>query len=509
MDIATDAETLPQASSIAPSHDRTADAGKTPHRPMVLAAALATIFMAAIEGTIVATAMPTIVGALGGIDLFSWIFGAYLLTQAILIPIYGRLADLYGRKPVLLFGIAVFLVGSALCGLSWNMVSLIVFRIVQGIGAGALIPVSQTVVADIYSGEARARMQGYISSTFGSAAVLGPMVGGLIATHVSWKAVFWINIPFGIIAATLLIIALKEKMQKRRHRIDYVGAALMASATAIIMIALLHAETFSAAALAGAFCVFAILLAVLIFYESRIPEPMIPVRLYRNRLVAGGNWIGGANGAIMMGIVGFLPLYMQGLMGSSTLMAGVALGAMSVVWPFGGFVGSRLVLRVRYRISAAAGGVVLVAGCTLLILLHPGASPLQPIVAAGLMGLGMGIGNVSCVIAIQDNIDWSQRAAAMSSVFFFRLIGQSFGSAVFGGIFNAGLASRSSVNGGEFVRLLQEGHQQIAGIPGIQGVLDALAHAVHNIYLVSGVIAVLVLAGSFMFPAKLRLIEGR
>jgi EmrB/QacA subfamily drug resistance transporter len=505
MDIATDAETLPQASSLSPSHDP----GETPHRPMVFAAALATIFMAAIEGTIVATAMPTIVGALGGIDLFSWIFGAYLLTQAILIPIYGRLADLYGRKPVLLFGIAVFLVGSALCGLSWNMVSLIVFRIVQGIGAGALIPVSQTVVADIYSGEARARMQGYISSTFGSAAVLGPMVGGLIATHVSWKAVFWINIPFGIIAATLLIIALKENMQQRRHRIDYVGAALMASATAIIMIALLHAETLSAAVLAGAFCVFAILLAALIFYESRIPEPMIPVRLYRNRLVAGGNWIGGANGAIMMGIVGFLPLYMQGLMGSGTLMAGVALGAMSVAWPFGGFVGSRLVLRVRYRISAAMGGVVLVAGCTLLILLHPGASPLQPIVAAGLMGLGMGIGNVSCVIAIQDNIDWSQRAAAMSSVFFFRLIGQSFGSAVFGGIFNAGLASRSSVNAGDVVHLLQEGHAQIAGMPGMQGVLDALAHAVHNIYLLSGVIAVLVLAGSFMFPAKLRLIEGR
>ena len=352
-------------------------------------------------------------------------------------------------------------------------------------------------------------MQGYISSTFGSAAVLGPMVGGLIATHVSWKAIFWINIPFGIVAAALLIIALKENVQKRRHRIDYIGAALMASATAIIMIALMHAEASSYAVLAGAFCVFAILLAALIFYESRIPEPMIPVRLYRNRLIAGGNWVGGANGAIMMGIVGFLPLYMQGLMGSSALMAGVALGAMSVVWPFGGFVGSRLVLRVRYRISAATGSVVLIAGCTLLILLHPGASPLQPIVAAGLMGLGMGICNVSFVIAIQDNIDWSQRAAAMSSVFFFRLIGQSFGSAVFGGIFNAGLASRSSVNGSAFVRLLQEGHQQIADAPGVQAVLDALAHAVHNIYLLSGVIAVLVFAGAFTFPAKLRLIKER
>jgi EmrB/QacA subfamily drug resistance transporter len=476
---------------------------------MVFAAALSTIFMAAIEGTIVATAMPTIVGALGGIDLFSWIFGAYLLTQAILIPIYGRLADLYGRKPVLLFGIGVFLVGSALCGLSWNMISLIVFRVVQGIGAGALIPVSQTVVADIYSGEARARMQGYISSTFGSAAVLGPLVGGLIAAHVSWEAVFWINIPLGIIAATLLTVALKETVQKRRHHIDYVGAILMASATAIIMIALIHAETLSIVVLAGAFCVFTILVAALVFYESRTPEPMIPVRLYRNRIIAGGNWVGAANGVIMMGIVGFLPVYMQGLMGSSTLIAGVALGAMSVAWPFGGFVGSRLVLRVSYRMSATTGAVILVVGSTLLILLHPGANPLQPIMAAGLMGLGMGITNISFVIAIQANVDWSHRGAAMSSVFFSRIIGQSFGSAVFGGMFNAGLASRNSVSASEFVHLLQQGRQQIAGIPGIQSVLDALAHSVHNIYLLSGLVAVLVLAAVPMFPPNLRLIEER
>ena len=202
--------------------------------------------MAAIEGTIVATAMPTIVGALGGIDLFSWIFGAYLLTQAILIPIYGRLADLYGRKPVLLFGIGVFLVGSALCGLAWNMVSLIVFRVLQGIGAGALIPVSQTVVADIYSGEARARMQGYISSTFGSAAVIGPMVGGLIATHVSWKAVFWINMPLGDHRRCA-----SDQSRSRRtcrsaasHRLHRRSADGVRDA--IIMIALMHAETLSA-----------------------------------------------------------------------------------------------------------------------------------------------------------------------------------------------------------------------------------------------------------------------
>jgi MFS family permease len=347
-------------------------------------------------------------------------------------------------------------------------------------------------------------MQGYISSTFGSAAIVGPMIGGLIATHVSWKAIFWINIPFGIIAASLLTIALKEEVRKRRHHIDYIGAALMASATAIIMIALIHAGTFSIVALAGAFCVSAMLLAALIFYESRTPEPMIPVRLYRNRLIAGGNWVGAANGAISMAIAGFLPVYMQGLMGSSTLISGLALGALSVFWPFGGFVGSRLVLRMSYRLSSTIGAVILVTGSALLVLLHPGANPLQPIIAAGVMGLGMGITNISFVVAIQSNVEWSQRGAAMSSLFFSRIIGQSFGSAVFGGIFNAGLAGGSAASGSDFIHLLQEGSQQIGNIPG--SVLDALAHTLHSIYLVSGLIAVLVLASVFAFPSALRLL---
>jgi EmrB/QacA subfamily drug resistance transporter len=509
MDIATDAETHSQLIPVTPSGDRAADAAPPPHRPMVFVAALATIFMAAIEGTIVATAMPTIVGALGGIDLFSWIFGAYLLTQAILIPIYGRLADLYGRKRVLLFGIGIFLVGSALCGFSWNMMSLIVFRVVQGIGAGALIPVSQAVVADIYSGAARARVQGYISSTFGSAAVLGPLVGGLIATHISWKAVFWINIPFGIIAAALLIVALKENVQKRKHRIDYVGAVLMASATLTIMIALMHAETLSPGALTLAFCAFDILLAALVFYESWISEPMIPVRLYRNRIIAAGNWVGLANGAITMAVIGFLPVYMQGLMGSSTIVSGLALGTISVLTPFGGFVGSRLVLRIPYRVSSTIGGVILVTGSILLVFLHPGANPLHPIIAVGIIGLGMGITNVTSVVALQANVDWKQRGAALSSVFFSRLIGQSFGSAVFGGIFNAGLANQGAISGNDFVHLFQEGHAQISNIPGIHDVLDGLARSVHDIYLLSGLIAVLVLASALLFRSDLRLIEDR
>jgi len=284
---------------------------------------------------------------------------------------------------------------------------------------------------------------------------------------------------------------------------------LMASATLIIMVALMHAETLGAGALTLAFCAFDILLAALVFYESRIAEPMIPVRLYRNRIITAGNWVGLANGTITMAVIGFLPVYMQGLMGSSTIVSGLALGTISVLTPFGGFVGSRLVLRMSYRLSSAIGGVILVTGSVLLVLVHPGANPLHPIIAVGIIGLGMGITNVTSVVALQANVDWTQRGAALSSVFFSRLIGQSFGSAVFGGIFNAGLTNRGSISGNDFVHLLQEGHAQIANIPGIHDVLDALARSVHDIYLLSGLIAVLVLASALLFRSDQRLIEDR
>jgi EmrB/QacA subfamily drug resistance transporter len=481
--------------------------GAAARRHMVFAAALSTIFMAAIEGTIVATAMPTIVGALGGLDLFSWLFGAYLLTQAIMIPIYGRLADLHGRKPILLSGIAIFLAGSALCGFSWNMASLIVFRIVQGIGAGALIPISQTVVGDIYSGEQRARMQGYVSSTFGSAAILGPMVGGLIATHVSWKAIFWVNIPLGLVAASLLIVALQETSRKREHRIDYAGAVLMAVAIAIFMFALVHADTLETGTLTAALIACFGLMVILAFYERRIPEPMLPFKLYRNRIIAGGNFVGAANGAIMMSIVGFLPVYMQGVMGAGTVLAGSALGAMSVAWPFGGFVGSRLVLQTSYRAAAMIGATVLVIGSIMLITLHAGGSALQPIAGAALMGLGMGVTNICFVIAIQADVDWTQRGAATSSVSFSRIIGQALGSALFGGILNAGLAKQSAGHGAELLSTLRYGGHQNGEIAKLQSVLEALAGSLHSIYMLSGLLALLVLTAVMSVPSGMQLIE--
>jgi MFS family permease len=242
--------------------------------------------MAAIEGTIVATAMPTIVGTLGGFDLFSWVFSAYLLAQATTIPIYGQYADIYGRKRILFLGIGLFLVGSLLCGFAWNMMSLIAFRIVQGVGAGALVPVAQTIVGDLYSGEDRARMQGYVSSTFGSAAILGPTVGSLVVAHMPWSMVFWINVPLGIVAGVMLAITLNEQAQKRPYRIDYIGSALMVLGTAMLMFAVVQAPILSSVAIVGLIVTSLLFLAALFAYERRAPEPMLPLKLFRTRAVA-------------------------------------------------------------------------------------------------------------------------------------------------------------------------------------------------------------------------------
>jgi EmrB/QacA subfamily drug resistance transporter len=497
---------IQRAPAVEASASTSAPGGKPERKSWVFAAALATIFMAAIEGTIVATAMPTIVGDLGGFDLFSWVFSAYLLTQAVMIPIYGRLADLYGRKHVLLLGIAVFLIGSLLSGFAWNMISLIMFRVIQGIGAGALVPVSQTIVGDIYSGEARARMQGYMSSTFGSAAILGPTIGSLLVTRASWALVFWFNIPLGLAAAVLLHVSLEETVARRKHRLDVLGSVLVAAATCTLMFVLSDAAAISASATAVLTAAFALLFVALILHERRVPEPMLPLKLLRHRIVAAGNGVGLANGAIMMSIVGFLPSYMQAVMGAGPLVAGVALAAMSVAWPIGGFAGSRMMLWWSYRTAALAGALALVAGSLLMLTLDAGVAAARPIAAALLMGFGMGVTNICFMIAIQANVDWSQRGAATSTVSFTRIVGQSLGSAVFGGILNFGLAGADA--GPDLASMMHPGLRASAKPAAVGGhIAEALTRTVHHVYLTSGALALAVLVIVLSLPSALRLVK--
>ena len=261
----------------------------TPGRTLVLAACVIATFMAAVESTIVATTIPTIVGELGGFDLFSWVFTIFLLTQAVSIPVYGRLADIFGRKPVFFVGVGLFLTGSTLCGLAWNMPSLVLFRAIEGFGAGAIQPIAATILGDIYTPTERAKIQGLISSVFGVAAVVGPSMGAFLIQHISWRTVFWVNLPIGAAAVAMIALFLKERVQHRQHQIDWIGSLLLLIAFGGLMLALvqggsLDRTTFWTVAVIGG-----IALIALLIHEARIREPMLPLELWRMRVIVTGS----------------------------------------------------------------------------------------------------------------------------------------------------------------------------------------------------------------------------
>ena len=473
-------------------------------RRLVLAAVMMAIFMAAIDLSIVATAMPTIVADLGGFHLFSWTFAAYLLAQAVTIPIYGRLADLYGRKRVFFAGASLFLLGSTLCGLAWGMVPLILFRGLQGAGAGAVQPIATTIVGDIYGPAERARIQGYISGVWGVAAIIGPTLGAFLVQHASWSLVFWINLPIG--AATFVMFSrfLHERQQPRRHRIDYLGSVLMVLSAGGIMLALMQVgnrgEVVTIAALA---VVGAVALAALAAHERSAPEPLFPLNLWRNRVVVVGCLAGFANGALMMSLSAFLPTYVQGAMGRSPAAAGITLAASSVSWTFASIASGRLMIRTSYRLAAGIGGVCLVAGSLVLMTLDPSDSLLWIGTGALLNGVGMGFCNTAFIVSTQAAVDWNERGMATSSMMFMRMVGSSVGAAVFGAILNFGIHRQLPEAGDAVNRLMQPAARQMLGPDELAKLTEAIASSVHVVYVIAGLVAVSSLFLALALPARL------
>jgi len=477
-------------------------------RRWVLASIMAMMFMIAIEGTIVATAMPTIVGELGGFDQLSWVFTAYLLTQAVTIPIYGRLADLYGRKRILFFGMAVFLAASLLCGFAWGMIPLIAFRAAQGVGAGALMPVGMTIVADLYTPVERARIQAYVSSVWVIAAILAPMLGAFLVAHASWATVFWVNLPLGVVASVMVAVALKESGAHRQRRIDYLGSLLMMAGTGTLMFVLVQASRMSAGVmlLLGGFALAT--LVALVVHEARIRDPMLPISLWRDGIMVGGNLINLALGGILMGITAFLPPYVQGVMGRSALAAGFMLTAMSASWPTGSALAGQIMQRTSYRATAALGGSILVLGSLLLIFITPERSTLFVALAALISGLGMGLSNNSYLVAVQSEVSAEDRGVATSSVVFMRMIGQSVGTAIFGGIVNAQMSGRPG--GADLVdRLLMPQFRQSVPLGELGPLLHDLEAAIRSVFDIDALLALGLLACCLLLPRGLSPLKRR
>jgi len=448
--------------------------------------------------------MPTIVAELGGFHLFSWAFAAYLLTQAVTIPIYGRLADLYGRRRVFYAGAGLFLFASTLCGLAWGMVPLILFRALQGAGAGAIQPIATTIVGDIYKPTERARVQGYISGVFGVAAIIGPMLGAFLVEHVTWSLVFWINLPIGAVTFVMFGLFLHERQPPRRHRIDYLGSALMVLGVGGLMLALVEVgNSGGIGAIVALAAGGATALWVLAIHERGAAEPILPLRLWRDRVIAVGSLSGFTGGMVMMAINAFLPLYVQGAMGRSPAAAGLALGAASVSWTFASVAGGRLMIRTSYRLAATIGGISLIAGALVLMSLGPASTLAWAGLGSLLIGVGMGFCNTSFLVSTQARVDWNERGMATSSIMFMRIVGNSVGAAVFGAILNFGINRRIPGAGDAVNRLLEPAARQGLGAAEIARLSEAVAGSLHVVYIVAGLVAVVSLLLALALPARL------
>jgi EmrB/QacA subfamily drug resistance transporter len=444
-------------------------------RPFVVASIMLATFMAAIEATIVATAMPTIVGQLGGFTYFSWVFSAFLLAQSTTTVIYGKLSDLFGRKPTLIVGIVLLLIGSLLCGFAWSMTSLIVFRLIQGVGSGAINPIAATIVGDLYKLEERGRAQGMMASVWAISGVLGPLAGGLIVSHISWAWIFWINLPFGVVTIIGLLLFLHESVETHKARIDYAGAALFSISTGSLLILLTestHADATLVSLLTVAFATTGLLFLT---HERRTPEPIVSIALWTRRLVATSNTANLLAGMALIGLTMVLPIYVQGVLGGSPIVAGFALAALIIGWPLSVIFSGRLYRAFGILRTLRVGSVFFPLGAAFLLLLGPHSSPAIAAFGSFLMGCGMGVISITTIALVQDSVEWSMRGSATASLIFARSLGSTIGATAMGTLLNIGIAHYGT---GELARRLHEllnqpsGLSQLAGDPSVRTVFD-------------------------------------
>ena len=456
------------------------------------------MFIAAMEMTVVSTAMPTVVAELGGALHYSWVFSAYMLATTVTVPIYGKLADLYGRKPVMLVAMVIFLVASVACGQARTMTMLIAFRALQGIGAGGLQPIAITVVGDIFSVEERARMQGIFGAVWGVAGLVGPLVGGLIVSTLSWRWVFYINVPFGIVAGVILAFALVEDIEKKDHELDFLGAGVLSVGVIALLVGVEGYASWLLLPLS------AIAFVGFVVVELRAAEPLLPPRLFRRRIFAVASTIATIAGAAMIGLLTFLPLYAQGVLGVSPTAAGAAIAPMAIAWPAASALSGRLLGRFGFRPLVRTGMAILFVATLYLVWIlghDPSTTTLK--IAAAAFGAGMGLANTAIVISVQTSVSFSERGVATSSTMFFRSIGGTVGVGIMGAVLAHSLMRNPLMHGSEgsalIARILGPERKQVppALLAAVAGDLE------HGILLVAWLIVglgVLALVAASFFP---------
>lgn len=415
---------------------------KETKRTLVLVAVMLAMFVGAVEATIVSTAMPAIAAELGGFSRYSWIFSSYLLMSTVTVLIYGKLADIFGRKPVFFFGLSIFLIGSILCGLATSMEMLIVFRLIQGFGAGAVMPIATTIVGDIYSTEERAKIQGYLSSVWGISAVSGPVIGGLIVQFTDWKYVFWVNIPLGLLAMAGVFFFLHEPKLNRKVSLDIKGAVLlMLSLSGILYWLVEGGQSFERISIMSfTLIVLSVSLFILFVHvEKRAEDPMMPFAIWKNPIILYANLVSLTTGVILIGISSYLPTYVTGVMEQPAIIAGFTLTAMSIGWPIASSVAGHLLIRFGPFIVSFAGGLSLVIGAVLFVFMNGSSGPLWAAISSFFIGVGMGLTSTSFIVTIQGAVSRERRGVATAANMFMRNFGNTIGAAIFGAVLNGTL----------------------------------------------------------------------
>jgi EmrB/QacA subfamily drug resistance transporter len=495
-------------------------AAPEPRRGLVLAGVMCSVFLAAMESTVVATAMPTVIASLGGLQIYSWVFSGFLLASTVTMPLWGRLADQLGRRRTYLAGLGLFLAGSALSGLSQTMTQLIVFRALQGLGAGSLITLGMTIIADLYDLEKRARMQGYFSSVWGVASLVGPLLGGVLADSVSWRWVFYINIPFGLLAGAAIGWGLRrESTARRRVSFDYAGTALFTGGISALLLALVEAgrgADWRSAPVVGLLILAGLALGVFVVVERRSREPLIPLDLFSNPMVRAAAATGLFSGMAMFGAIAYVPLFVQAALGSTATQAGFVLTPFILGWVTFSIIGARLVLKLGYRPVVVVGMGVLALAFVLFTAWDQAMSRAVAARDVFLAGVGMGLVFVPMLIAVQNAVPRSLLGSATSVTGFFRTVGGAVGVALMGSVMAHRL--RGALEGllASAPARLQESLREVAAHPDVivspltretlgPEVLAymrlAMSDALGGVFAAGLVITLAALASAFLVPA--------
>jgi EmrB/QacA subfamily drug resistance transporter len=435
------------------------------NRALVTAAIMLLSFLAAIEVTVIATAMPRIAADLGGVSLISWVFAVYLLTMAVTTPIFGKLADLFGRRMVVIAGTVLFLAGSALCGLSHSMPALVGWRALQGVGAGAVLPVSITIVGDIYELAERGRVQGFLSSIWGIASIVGPLAGGFLVDNLSWHWVFFVNVPFGLVAIGLIALFFRERVEPKKHRIDYAGALTFTVGMCALLMALLtggQRYAWGSPQSLGLLAAAAVFLAAFVLIQTRASEPIVPTRLFAWKEITVSNLGMLVMSAILIGSNAYLPLWVQGVLGYKATSSGLTLIPSSVAWPIAATVCARLLTRRSPRFTAA-------------------------------------IGAVAFLLTVQTVVPWELRGSSTASNSFVRALGQTTGVAFFGTWLNRGIARAAAAPAAATLASASDPPAGAAAVP----TREALAAGLHGLFVLFVVLAVLSVIAVAFLPNRL------